>query len=410
VSLSSKPPFRIYRAPWVVPVTSQVVSDGAIVVDNETIVAVGAYSDISRQHPDLSVTVCSGVLLPALVNCHIHLELSVYGVIHPPTQASNMCDWIKVLLQSRENANFSLDEIRAAAKKMAQKQYDSGIGLMLDVGNIDIGKFDSCPLEIHSLYEMLGPSKAATQKAIEAIEHFPVELSVTAHAPYSTSPNLLKVIKNRCRNQEQLFSFHLAENLDEGLLLSKGEGCFARFLKDRTGSDSPFPIPGIDSSTVVEYLQRLGILDSKTICVHCVHLNDEEIKIIADAGAHICLCPGSNKFLSVGTVRLQALLDHGILPALGTDSIASNPSIDLWQEMALLGKEHPAVSPESILSMATIGGARAMGRANDYGSLEAGKTARFLHIQDKEYDDVESSEQLLERLTISGKPESVQWL
>ena len=293
---------------------------------------------------------------------------------------------------------------------MAQTQYDSGIGLMLDTGNIDIGTFDSCPSEIYSLYEMLGPSKAATQKAIETIEHFSAEQSVTAHAPYSTSPNLLKVIKKRCRNQEQLFSIHLAENLDEGLLLSKGEGCFARFLQDRTGSDSPFPIPGIDSSTVVEYLQRLGILDSKTICVHCIHLNDEEIKIIADAEAHVCLCPGSNKFLSVGTVRLQALLDHGILPALGTDSIASNPSVDLWQEMALLRKEHPAVSPGSILSMATIGGARAMGRANDYGSLEAGKTARFLNIQDQEYEDVESSEQLLERLTISGKPESVKWL
>ncbi|HIQ37005.1 MAG TPA: hypothetical protein EYH36_03265 [Desulfocapsa sulfexigens] len=410
MSLPSKPLLHTYRAPWVVPVVSPALPDGAVVVDNKSIIAVGEYSDISRQYPDIPVSFCSGILVPALINSHIHLELSIYGVVHPPTQTGNMCDWIKALLQIRENAVFSPGEIRAAAKKMARKQYDSGIGLMLDIGNIDLGMFHSCPVEIHSLYEMLGPSEDATQAAIAAIADLPVELSVTAHAPYSTSAKLLEFIKNRCRKHGQLFSLHLAENLDEGLLLSKGTGCFAQFLKDRTGSDSPFPIPGIDSSTVVGYLQQLGIIDSKTICVHCVHLSDEEIKIIADSGAHVCLCPGSNKFLSVGTVRLQTLLDHGILPALGTDSIASNPNIDLWQEMALLQEEHPGVSSENIFSMATIGGARAIGREIEYGSLEAGKTARFLHIQGVEFEDVANPEQLFECLVMNGQPDSVKWL
>ncbi len=410
MSLLSKPSTRIYRAPWVVPVTSPVLQDGAVVVDNKQIIAVGLFSDIVSHFPDIPVTKCSGVLLPALVNAHIHLELSVYGVVHPPSKSGNMCDWIKVLLQTRENSGFSIDEIRAAAKQMAQKQYDSGVGLMLDIGNIDLGKFNSCPAEIYFLYEMLGPSKSATQAAIETIDKLPLDKPVTGHAPYSTSPQLLQYVKNRCRNQKQIFSLHLAENVDEGLLLTKGEGCFSQFLKERGGSDSPFPIPGIDSSAVVGYLQQLGIIDSKTLCVHCVHLNDEEMKILADARAHVCLCPGSNKFLSVGTARLQALLDHDILPAIGTDSIASNPSLDMWQEMALLREDHPNVTPERILCMATSGGAIAMGRQNTYGSLEQGKTARFLHVQGKEYTKAVNAEQLLESLTIGGRPESVSWL
>jgi aminodeoxyfutalosine deaminase len=410
VSLSSKSLLYIYRAPWIVPVTSKVLRNGAIVADDNNIVAIGSFSDISKQYPDIPVKSFPGIFLPALINSHIHLELSVYGVVHPPTQKSNMCDWIKELLQIREHSDYSIDEIKSAAKKMAHQQYESGVALMLDIGNIDLGKFDSSPPEIYFLHEMLGPSKAATKAAIETIEKVSEDISVTAHAPYSTSAELLKVIKKRCREQGQLFSLHLAENADEGLLLNKGEGCFVEFLQDRTGSDSPFPIPGIDSSSVVGYLQQLGIIDSETICVHCVHLNEEEIKIIADAGAHVCLCPGSNNFLSVGKVRLQTLLDYGISPAIGTDSIASNPIMDLWQEMALLQKEHPGVPSEKILAMATISGARAMGREHEYGSLEKSKTSRFIHVQDRGYDDVKDSEQLIQRLVTSGQPESVEWL
>jgi cytosine/adenosine deaminase-related metal-dependent hydrolase len=281
---------------------------------------------------------------------------------------------------------------------------------MLDIGNTYLGMFDSCPVEIHSLREMLGPSESATQAAIAAIEEIPLEQAVTGHAPYSTSPKLLQYIKNRCRKHDQIFSLHLAENVDEGLLLAKGDGCFAKFLNERGGSDSPFPIPGIDSSAVVGYLQQLEILDSKTLCVHCVHLNDEEIQILADTNAHVCLCPGSNKFLNVGKVRLQALLDQDILPAIGTDSIASNPDLDMWQEMALLRKEHPDIAAERILSMATIGGAIAMGRQAKYGSLEEGKTARLIHIEGGEYAQAANAEQLLECLTAAGRPELVSCL
>lgn len=400
----------IYRAPWVVPISSAILRDGAVVVDDKRILAVGLYSDIAGRFQAVPVKTCSGVLLPALVNAHIHLELSVYGIVHPPSKHSTMCDWIKELLKTRETSKASIDEIVDAAQKTAQDQYESGVGLMLDIGNIDLGKFNFCPAEIHSLREMLGPSESATQAAIETIGKIPLEQSVTGHAPYSTSPKLLQYIKNRCRNNDQLFSLHLAENVDEGLLLEKGEGCFAKFLKERGGSDSPFPIPGIDSSAVVGYLQQLDIMDSKTLCVHCVHLNDEEIKILADTNVHVCLCPGSNKFLSVGKVRLQALIDQDILPAIGTDSIASNPELDMWQEMALLRKEHPDVAADRILSMATIAGAISMGRHTTYGSLEEGKTARFIHIEGAEYANAANAEQLLECLTTAGRPDSVSRL
>jgi aminodeoxyfutalosine deaminase len=400
---------QLFRAPWVVPVTSPVLKDGAVVVDRDRIVAVGTYSELSTRFPDLPSTQCHGVLLPALVNCHIHLDLSIYGTVHPESGDSNMCDWIRALLKKRLESDYSMEEVRAAAEKMAMTQYAGGVGLMLDIGNVALGKLDSCPIEIKSLFEMFGPSKAAGQTAIESIQTFPHDLPVTGHAPYSTSPELLRYIKKRCNEQGELFSLHLAENPDEALLLLNNEGCFPQFLKER-GGDNTFPIPGIDSGGVVGYLQKLEIFDTKTICVHCVHLTTSELEILKDTGAHICLCPGSNKFIGVGKVSLERLLEKGILPALGTDSIASNPVLDMWGEMALLRKEHPAVPSEKILAMATLGGAQAMQRDSDYGSLEEGRTTGFLHIQGRRYAGLEDGEDLLDLLTCSGRPESITWL
>lgn len=410
MSSTPKSSWQLFRAPWVIPVTAPVLRDGAVVVEGERIVAIGPYSELSSRFPDLSQTPCSGVLLPALVNCHIHLDLSLYGTVPPDPEDRTMCGWIRTLLKKRQQSEYSDDEVRAAAEKTATDQYTAGVGLMLDIGNIPLGNLDSCPLEIQSLFEMLGPSRAAQQAAIKTIQTLPPDRSVTGHAPYSTTPELLRYIKKRCNEQGEIFSLHLAENRDEALLLLKNDGCFPQFLKERGAWDDTFPISEIDSSGVVGYLQTLGIFDTKTICVHCVHLTTRELEIITSTKAHICLCPGSNKFLGVGKAPLEQILDHNILPALGTDSIASNPDLDMWLEMALLRDEHPGVAPEKILAMATLGGAKAMQRENDYGSLEEGHKAHFLHVQGREYEEAGDADQLFDLLTSSGRPDSITWL
>lgn len=400
---------RIFRAPWVVPVVTPVLSDGAVVMGQDVIEDVGSFADISRRYPDVPVTNCPGVLLPALVNAHIHLELSVYGSVALPPGGS-MCDWISSLLKMRQAAGFSEDEIQKAAEKAAQHQYESGVGLMLDIGNAPLAPFFSAPVEVLSLREMLAPSKDAECATIAAIEDLPQDLAVTGHAPYSTTPGLLSYIKQRCNTQKSIFSLHLAENLDESLLLTKAEGCFARFLKERGGFDSTFPVPGIDSRGVVGYLQKLGILDEQSLCVHCVHMTHDEIQILSESQAHVCLCPGSNRFLSVGIAPLEAFLELKILPALGTDSIASNPSLDLWNEMALLRSNHPGVAAETVLKIATLGGAKALHRENDYGSLAKGRYAKILHVGGTHYEGSISGAQLIDRLTSCGKPDSIEWL
>ena len=401
---------HLFRAPWVIPITSSVIRDGAVVVNHDAIIAVGSYSEISSSYPDIPVTECLGVILPALVNAHIHLDLSIYGPVKQESSESTMCDWISHLLQKRINSNYSAKEIKLAAQLVVQKQHESGVGLMLDITNSELGEFDSCPAEIETLFEMLGPSRSATQAAIGTISELAEDTVVTGHAPYSTTPELLSYIKERCKKQDSLFSMHLAENIDEALLLTDGSGCFAQFLMDRGVESDTYPIEAIDSDGVVGYLHKMGILDEKSICVHCIHLTQKEMKILADSGAHVCLCPGSNEFLYVGIASLEKLLDHNILPALGTDSITSNPFMSMWNEMAILRRNTPSVSAHTILSIATIGGARAMHREKDFGSLENGRTSSILHIQDSKYTGIENEELILEQIISKDGPDSIDWL
>ncbi len=393
-----------------VPVAEPVIADGAVLVDGETILDVGAFADISRRHPHVMVSQCAGVLLPALVNAHIHLELSAFGPVTPKSPESSMCDWISSLLCIREEAGFSQAEILEAAIVAVQEQKASGVGLLLDTGNTRLEGLNTSGVEIISLLEMLGPSRDAESAAMRSIDELSDSIAVTGHAPYSTTPALLRYIKKRSQRLHFLFSIHLAENSDEYLLLTRAQGCFAKFLKERNGFDGSFPIPGIDTSCVLSYLKDFELLDQYSICVHCVHLSAKDIKIIAESQAHICVCPGSNRFLSVGVAPLEQFLEQGILPAIGTDSITSNPVPDIWEEMTLLRANHLSVSDELILKMATLGGARALHREDRFGTLAKGRSAKIIHVRGPHYEKLRNGSQLLERLISCGRPESVEWL
>jgi cytosine/adenosine deaminase-related metal-dependent hydrolase len=130
----------------------------------------------------------------------------------------------------------------------------------------------------------------------------------------------------------------------------------------------------------VDYLRALGILDHQTLCVHAIHISDEEIRILAGESVKICLCPGSNRYLNTGKAPVRAYLDHGILPALGTDSLASNPELSLWREMRILAEDFPTVEPSEIFKMATLGGAETLGLGHRLGTLEPGKDADLLVV------------------------------
>jgi cytosine/adenosine deaminase-related metal-dependent hydrolase len=384
-----------------------VIKDGAVAVQGKCIKAVGTWAELSKLYPHSKTHQSPGVIMPGIVNAHIHLELSVYSVIAQENAESTMCDWVRGLLQKRMTSDFTDEDIIAAAEQCAGDQYATGVVALLDTGNNHLPELSGEYPDIYSLLELIGPSEKATDTTLDILDHLSKETHPTGHAPYSTSPRLLKKIKQHSLRNNSLFSLHVEESSDESLLLLEGTGCFYEFLADRDALDGTFPLPQNSYRSVIDYLDKIKILDNKTICVHCVCVNEEDTKILHNTKSHVCLCPCSNKFIGVGSAPLRTFLKNDIIPALGTDSIASNPQMSLWHEMALLKKEFPDVPSETILKMATIAGAKALGCDTEYGSLEPGKTSHFIAVADEKISTARSEKELIDILVSVDKPKNI---
>jgi len=373
---------------------------------------VGSSSSLHARFAGARLEQCQGVLLPALVNAHIHLELSAFTELPRPTPEQSFCDWIRCLLQVRQDGLIEPEETVRAARQMLQQQHDTGVGLLLDIGNIDPSPLSvsSSPVDVVSLLELLGPNVRAEEQVLARIASLPEAVMATPHALYSTTAGIMTVLKQRADRLGHIFSLHVAEAADEIELLGSGRGCFRDFLEERGAWENTFPRSGIDSQGAVEYLECLGLLDANMLCVHCVQISHKEVQMLADRGSRVCLCPGSNRFLNVGVAPLELMLRHGLLPAIGTDSIASNAELDLWREMRILRADHPGVDPARILAMATLGGAQALGREQDLGTLSPGRQARFLNVHSSALQGAQNAAQLLDALTGVGRPAGIRWI
>lgn len=372
---------QIHTAPWVVPVKGHPLADGGVVVEQGRILAVDFVAALRQRFPLAEVVHHpQTALTPALVNAHIHLELSHLAELAQKPLTTSFTGWIVQLLYLREHLGLTGPQVEEAAHGIAQQQYGQGSSVLFDIGNTSVGQ-DLAPRFAGKLFphkEFLGLADFTLEKNLQRLNAEADDVRCCAHAPYSTHPRLIQALKKRARSLGHVFSIHVAEPASEGMMLAEGRGEMVDFVRNRGFWDGSFQPPGNAGS--IRYLHQLGVIDAHTLCVHAVHLEGEEIRILAGQGGKVCLCPGSNQFLQVGTPPLAQFLEAGMLPALGTDSVASNPELSLWREMSLLAKTHPHVDPERIFAMATLGGAEALGMEQDKGSLTPGKEADILAV------------------------------
>lgn len=403
----------IFSAPWIIPVELPIIKNGSIVVAAGRIKALGPRDEVLRNYPDLKEINFSCLLMPGLVNAHMHLELShLQGQVELQS-TDNFTDWIDRLITRRIQQTYSRDEIVAAFTAVLHDQYRCGVVLIGDIGNEIYDELNSrgndfLP-DVLRMQEFLGPNRQVWQSALETISRLDEGIRATGHAPYSTAPELLAGIKRRCNRLQHIFSIHTGESGDEREFIQRGSGIFRDFLERRKSWDGTFSFAGQGITGTIDYFDRLGLLDEKTLLVHCVHLTESELQLIGERGSRICLCPGSNKFLKVGIAPLEKMLALDLLPALGTDSFASNQTLDIWREMQLTAEAHPTVEPAAILAMATLAGARAL-QNDELGSLAVGKRAKVLHVESKSLKGCVDGKQLVKELVSSGKPAEITWV
>ena len=390
---------RILSADWVVPVEGDPIRDGAVAIDDDG--AIAAVEPASELGVGEEFAGC--VILPGFVNCHTHLEYAVYAGFG---DGLPFVPWIG--LHIRRKDALDLEDMRAIAQVGAFECLRSGVTTVGDCS------FSGAAAEAAALtglravvyLEVFGRDPSALDRFEEIrarVAHFASErlvLGVSPHAPYTCTVEVYEA----CAALGLPMQTHLAESPAERPWLVAGTGDWTPL------ADFLVPPPG---RTGIRLLAEAGLLGPRVSAAHCVHADEEEIGLLAGHGVGVAHCPRSNGMLGCGVAPLRELVDAGVAVGIATDSPASTPSFDLFEEMrtAIVAARARERRPDALtatraLELATIGGARVLGIDSEVGSLVPGKSAD-LTIVSLERSPLDPVEDPVVSTVLGGSPERV---
>jgi cytosine/adenosine deaminase-related metal-dependent hydrolase len=230
-----------------------------------------------------------------------------------------------------------------------------------------------------------------------------VRPSLAAHAPYSVAPRVFRAIREAIDRRPALpCSVHLSESAEEVEFLQTGGGPWRGLLAELGSWDPRWHPPGVSP---VEFLDESGFLDDRVLAVHGVQMTGADLARLAARGATLVACPRSNQRTGAGTPPIAAFYGSGVRVAIGTDSLASTPDLNVFAELALMRAIAPAVPASSLLESATLQGARALGFEAEFGTIATGKSARLIAVE------IPAGLADVEEYLVSGvEPSQVSWL
>lgn len=357
-----------HRAGWILVDPWTIIKNGYVRVCNGLIEEVGQGHSSGGHVIDHG----PGAIMPGFVNAHTHLELcALKGRV---LFGNGFRPWVKQLINLRDSEET--ENLLAGAKQGIKEMIESGTGVVGEISTLGITKdiLENSSMEGIWFKEYLGNNSIIKTVCDEKKRRFAT--SFAAHAPHTTAPELLINLKNAAQKNNLQFSIHVAESEDEIRFLSTGKGEWADFLTERGIDFSGWGLP-VESS--VKYLNRLGLLDKKTIAVHLIHSDKDDLEILLRYNVCVCLCFRSNHYLHQRLPDLTGMLGAGLKPCLGTDSLACVNSLNMFDEMAFITNAFPLVPPSEILAMATINGANALNVEDRFGTLDPGKCGQFIY-------------------------------
>ncbi len=351
-----------YRAKWILPVDRPPIANGVVYCRAGKIEQIGEHIDVpNAQIHDLGDV----AIIPGLVNAHTHLEFS--DLDQPLGDPSlGFPKWIEAVISHR-HAHSSPADKPAAIKKGISESLKSGVVAIGEIATTP-WKQESYDERVHGVvfHEQLGnnplESHSKTNEIESRIKHLASrtwQAGISPHAPYSTSLNLFQSLVKLASKNHSRVAMHLAETLEEVEFIETGKGPFAEML-DRLGVQFSRNGP----IKIEDYLQQLATVN--TLIVHGNFLDIDELEMIAGFdNQSIVFCPRTHKYFGHPEYPLRTMLDLGINVAVGTDSRASNPDLDLFAELKQIFATQNAtqneIRPEEILRMGTQGGAIALG-------------------------------------------------
>jgi cytosine/adenosine deaminase-related metal-dependent hydrolase len=360
---------NVLSADWVLPVEGPPIEGGAVAIEEGRILAVGTADELGE-----GSRFEDAVIVPGFVNAHTHLEYAVYAGFGDGL--GDFAEWITLHIQRK--ARIGWEEYVDIARLGAALCLGSGVTTVGDcsysgataVACADLGLRATVYLEVFGAEA--GPALehfAAIKDRVESTFSKRVRPGISPHAPYSVSLDLYRA----CGELGLPLATHISESPAELKYLVHGEGPWGAY------SDLLVDPPGM---TGTRLLAEHDLLGPDVVAAHCVMLDAEEIGVIAATGTGVAHCPRSNAALGCGVAPLTELRAAGARVGVGTDSPASAPSFDFFEELrtVVLSARARAGRPDVLsaadaLELGTVGSARALGLDDEIGSLVPGKRA-----------------------------------
>ena len=397
-------PLRL-RARWVLPIHMPPIENGEIVIEDGKIVAVGkAVRRGVSEYLDLGYT----ALLPGFVNVHAHLEQTV---LRGYVEDMSYFPWTRRLTALK--SHVELDDWITSATVGAAEMLSAGVTTVGDCADAgaslpamlvsglrgivyrEVQGMESGAKDEHTLsvFQQRVWNMRAQSARMGAGDR--VRVGISPHSAYAVPPSLFMPLALMANKENLSQQIHIGETQDEESLLMDGEGAFADHLRARSVS---WNAPQISA---VQYVAACGGFEAPAVAVHCIHVDEMDAQLLKIKNVGVAHCPKSNGKLGAGVMPLAMLRREGVTIGLGTDGMASNNAVDMFEEMRSMlyqarakRKDVMTLTARDALEIATIGGARCLRMNESIGTLETGKNADLcavsldgLHLQPTAEDD-----------------------
>ncbi len=363
----------LLTAAWVAPMVGPILRDAGVVFEDGRVLAVGPIAALRRDFPQAVVhDAGNAVVLPGLVNAHTHLELSQLTPGDPPAR---FVDWLIALMQRADPAN-------------APNAMEIGIRQCLRFGVTCVGDITSRPAitrpiltnsplagvsygEVRGMAQRRALAQPRIADAVEPIAGDHLHPGISPHAPYSIEFAGYVACLAAAKKTSLPLSTHLAETRDEAEFLADHRGPL-RELWDLLGAwddNVPTFIGG-----PIRFAKAAGLLDYPTLLAHVNYCDDDELELLSKSKSSVVYCPRTHAFFGHPSHRWRDMLARGINLAIGTDSCASSPDLNLVDDLRLMHHLAPEVEPEQLWRLATVNAARAL-QLGGHGALAPGNFA-----------------------------------
>ncbi|MCF8111218.1 MAG: amidohydrolase [Desulfobacteraceae bacterium] len=352
----------------------RVIENGAVAVADDTIESVGSAGKVNPKNAARVIDANGGIIMPGLVNTHTHASMTCFRGLADDME---LMTWLNDYIFPAE-AKLTRDRVYTGALLACAEMTLSGTTCFSDMYLFEDAVAEAADkagmraVVGEVLYDFDSPNYGPIEKGFEYTEyliekwreHPLVNIAIEPHSPYLCAPDLLKRAADLSERHNIPMIVHVAETWKE-----------VETTKERYGL-SP-----------VAHMANIGVLSPRLVACHCVALDKNDIRLVADHDVKVSHNPESNMKLASGIAPVPEMLEAGICVGLGTDGPTSNNNLDMFMEMDAAAKIHKAATLDptvmdavKVLRMATIDAARTLGIDDQIGSLEQGKKADIIVI------------------------------